>query len=82
MDLATRCPHHPPCRCRVKTLLLVALAGLMAPQSLGAQGLREVPQRFAFVQPLGLVLGIGTVGMEFAVGRTTTLELGAVGVYS
>ncbi len=62
--------------------MLFALAGLMAPQPLGAQGLREVPQRFVFVQPLGLALGVGTAGMEFTVGRTTTLELGVVGVYS
>jgi hypothetical protein len=66
----------------VKTLALVALAGLVAPQSLGAQGLREVPQRFVFVQPLGLALGIGTAGVEFTLGRTTTLEIAGVGVYS
>ena len=54
----------------------------VVPQSLGAQGLREVPQRFVFVQPLGLILGVGQAGVEFTVGRTTTLELGVVGVYS
>jgi hypothetical protein len=35
-----------------------------------------------FVQPLGLILGVGTVGVEFRLGRTTTLEIGGVGVYS
>lgn len=62
--------------------MLLGLALLVAPQSLLAQGLREVPQRFVFVQPLGLILGVGTAGVEFNIGRTTTLEIGGVGVYS
>jgi hypothetical protein len=62
--------------------MLLGLALLVAPQSLLAQGLREVPQRFVFVQPLGLILGVGYAGVEFNIGRTTTFEIGAVGVYS
>ena len=62
--------------------MLMGLALLVAPQSLLAQGLREVPQRFVFVQPLGLILGVATAGVEFKIGRTTTLEIGGVGVYS
>ncbi len=61
---------------------LMGLALLVAPQSLLPQGLREVPQRFVFVQPLGLIVGVGTAGVEFNLGRTTTLEIGGVGVYS
>jgi hypothetical protein len=49
---------------------------------LAAQGLREVPQRFAYVQPLGLAVGLATAGVEFAVGTRTSIELGGVGVYS
>lgn len=49
---------------------------------LEAQGLREVPQRFMYVQPIGLLLGLGQVGAEFAIGRTTSVEIGGVGVYS
>lgn len=66
----------------MQRLLILAMASLLAPQSVGAQGLREVPQRFVFVQPLGLVLGVGSAGLEFRVGRTTTVEVGGVGVYS
>ena len=62
--------------------MLLGLALLVAPQSLLAQGLREVPQRFVFVQPLGFILGVGTAGVEFNIGRTTTFEIGAVRVYS
>ena len=66
----------------MKKFALLVLAGWVTPQSLVAQGLREVPHRFVFVQPLGLILGVGTVGVEFRLGRTTTLEIGGVGVYS
>ena len=62
--------------------LLLAVAGLIVSQPISAQGLREVPQRFAHVQPLGLILGIGRVGFEVTVARGTTVELGGVGVYS
>ena len=60
-------------------LILIGVAG---PGALAAQGLREVPQRFAYVQPLGLLVGIGTAGFEFTVSRTTTIEVGGIGVYS
>lgn len=66
----------------MKKTLLITLACMGLPAALTGQGLREVPQRFAYVQPVGLVLGIGTVGVEFTTGRTTTLEVGGVGVYS
>ena len=66
----------------MRNKMLLGLALIVAPQSLLAQGLREVPQRFVFVQPLGLILGVGTAGVEFNIGRTTTLEIGGVGVYS
>lgn len=63
------------------------LTGLILFLALGAvpleaQRLRQVPQRFAFVQPLGLVLGIGTASYERAIGRRTGVELGALGVYT
>ena len=66
----------------MRNKILLGLVLFVAPQSLPAQGLREVPQRFVFVQPLGLILGVGTAGVEFNIGRTTTLEIGGVGVYS
>lgn len=59
------------------TALVVGLAS-----GLEAQGLREVPQRFMYVQPVGLLLGLGQIGAEFAVGRTTSVEIGGIGVYS
>jgi hypothetical protein len=66
----------------MKTILLITLWSLGLPATLAAQGLRQVPQRFAYVDPVGLALGIGTVGVEFTVSRTTTLEIRGVGVYS
>lgn len=46
------------------------------------QGLHEVPQRFAYVEPVGLVFGVGAAGLEFAIGRTTSVEVGGIAVYS
>ncbi len=66
----------------MKKILLITLGGLGLPAALAGQGLRQVPQRFAYVDPVGLALGIGTVGVEFTVSRTTTFELRGVGVYS
>lgn len=66
----------------MKKILLITLGGLSLPAALAAQGLRQVPQRFAYVDPVGLALGIGTVAVEFALSRTTTLEVRGVGVYS
>ena len=63
-------------------LLIGTLAVIAAPHTALSQGLREVPQRFAYVQPIGLLVGVGTAGLEFAIGRTTTIELGGIGVYS
>jgi len=62
----------------------VALAStlLLLPVTAVAQGLREVPQQFAYVQPIGLALGVANAGFEFAIGRQTTVEIGGVGVYS
>ncbi|MBI4421456.1 MAG: hypothetical protein HY560_11585 [Gemmatimonadetes bacterium] len=65
------------CRVFLAAGLLASLASV-----LGAQQLRKVPQRFAFVQPIGLLVGIGSVGFEFAVGRRTTFETGGLGVYT
>ena len=64
-----------------RCLLTILVAGVF-PQAATSQGLREVPQRFAHVQPLGLIVGMGTAGYEFTVGRTTTIQLGGLGVYS
>ncbi len=66
----------------MRNKMLLGLSLIVAPQSLLAQGLREVPQRFVFVQPLGLILGVGTIGVEFNIGRTTTFVIRGVGVYS
>ncbi len=63
-------------------LLFATFAVCALPQAAESQGLREVPQRFAYVQPVGLLIGVGTAGMEFAVARTTTIEVGGLGVYS
>lgn len=62
--------------------IFVILAATSLPLSLAAQGLRSVPQRYVHLQPAGLLLGIGTAGLEVAVGRTTTVELGGIGVYT
>lgn len=61
--------------------LVPALLAAFAPD-LAAQQLRKVPQRFAYVQPLGLIAGIGTAGFEFAPGHRTTVEIGGLGVYT
>jgi hypothetical protein len=66
----------------MKTILLITLGGLGLPVALAGQGLRQVPQRFVYVDPVGLALGIGTVGVEFTLSRSSTLELRGVGVYS
>jgi hypothetical protein len=66
----------------MKKILLITLGGLGLPAALVGQGLRQVPQRFAYVDAVGLALGIGTVGVEFATSRSTTLEVRGVGVYS
>ena len=64
-----------------RVLILSALWATLA-QAAHGQGLRQVPQRFMYVEPLGLVFGIGTVGIEHAIARTTTVELRGVGVYA
>ena len=66
----------------MKTALIAAALSATLATAAGAQGLRQVPQHFIYVEPLGLVFGIGTVGLEKAVGRTTTVELRGVGVYA
>lgn len=60
----------------------IALVLALSPNGSAAQGLRQVPQRFAYIQPVGLFLGVGTAGLEFRVGRSTTIEIGGIGVYS
>jgi hypothetical protein len=65
---------------RTCTLLLSTIVSFGT--SVQAQGLRQVPQRFAFVQPAGMLLGMGTAGFEVAMGRRTGLEVSGVGVYS
>ena len=62
-------------------LIFGALA-LAHTSTLTGQGLRQVPQHFAYVQPAGMLLGLGTVGFEVAVGRRVGLEVSGVGVYS
>lgn len=62
--------------------LLLSLLALTPAPALVAQGLREVPQRFAYVQPIGLALGVGQVGIEFPLTRTSSIEVGGVGVYT
>jgi hypothetical protein len=66
----------------MKTALIAATLSATLATAAGAQGLRQVPQHFIYVEPLGLVFGIGTVGLEKAIARTTTLELRGVGVYA
>jgi hypothetical protein len=66
----------------MKTLAVTLALMLGGNATLAGQRLREVPQRFAYVQPVGLVAGIGTAGLEFAAGRRTTIELGVLGVYT
>ena len=66
----------------MKTALIAAALSATLATPAGGQGLRQVPQHFIYVEPLGLVFGIGTVGLEKAVGRTTTVELRGVGVYA
>ncbi len=66
----------------MKPLINFLIALLLATTSGQAQSLRQVPQRFAYVQPIGLAFGIGQVGLEFVLGRTTSIEVGGVGVYS
>jgi hypothetical protein len=66
----------------VRKLAAATIFVVTCATGLQAQGLREVPQRFMYVQPLGLVLGLGQVGAEFAVGRSTSIEVGGIGVYS
>ncbi len=66
----------------MKPLWSILIALLLLPTSGSAQGLLQVPQRFAYIQPIGLALGMGYAGLEFAVGRTTSVEIGGVGVYS
>ena len=66
----------------MKKLLVATLIMWAAPHAAESQGLREVPQRFAHIQPIGLLIGLGTAGVEFSVRRTTTVEVGGLGVYS
>ena len=66
----------------MKTAFMAAVLSATLATAAGAQGLRQVPQHFIYVEPLGLAFGIGTVGLEKAVGRTTTIELRGVGVYA
>lgn len=60
----------------------MVLIAVVLPGGLVGQGLRQVPQRFAYIQPMGLALGVANAGIEFTIGRQTTLEIGGVGVYS
>lgn len=64
-----------------RLILGFAVLALGAP-TLEAQRLRQVPQRFVLVQPIGLALGVGTAGYERAVGRRTGLEFGTLALYS
>ncbi len=66
----------------MKAVLVSVVAMVISVGEVGAQGLRQVPQRFAYIQPIGLSLGVGQLGVEFAVGPHTTIEIGGVGVYS
>lgn len=60
---------------------LIIVSALITTQA-AAQGLRNVPQRFVEIQPAGLLLGIGSGQIEFAVGRNTSISVGGVAVYS
>ena len=66
----------------MKLFAAVAAALVLVNTQLTAQGLREVPQRFALIQPAGLLVGIGTAGIELGVGRRSSVELGGIAVYS
>lgn len=66
----------------MRSVVMVICVTLAIPTLLAGQQLRKVPQRFAYVQPVGLAAGIGTAGLEFAVGRRTTMEVGVLGVYT
>jgi len=65
---------------RLRTVVTAAL--LLVPVHLAGQGLRQVPQRFAYIQPMGLAFGVANAGIEFSIARQTTVEIGGVGVYS
>lgn len=66
----------------MRAIAMVAMLLATAPVALTGQQLRQVPQRFIYVQPLGLVAGIGTAGVEFATGRRTSVEVTVLGVYT
>lgn len=66
----------------MRTLKSLLLLGAALSTQTAAQGLRQVPQRFAYIQPAGILLGMGTAGLEFAVGTHIGLEVSGVGVYS
>lgn len=66
----------------MKFFVAVAAALALVNTQLTAQGLREVPQRFALIQPAGLLVGLGTAGIELGVGRRSSVELGGIAVYS
>lgn len=65
---------------RYLALPTIFLLGL-ARQGCG-QALREVPQRFAYLQPVGILVGVAQAGFEIALSRHSTIEFGGVGVYS
>jgi len=66
----------------MRDLILATIGITVGALPATGQGLHEVPQRFAYVQPVGLVFGVGTAGLEFAIGRTTSVEVGGIAVYS
>jgi hypothetical protein len=66
----------------VKSILTSLMLVPLTAGVLQAQGLRQVPKRFIYVEPVGLLFGMGTVGIESALGRSTSWELRGVGVYA
>jgi len=66
----------------VKRIGLLLIAAACMPATVIAQGLREVPRQFVYVEPVGLLLGFGSVGLERTVGRHTTVNFAGIGVYS